>query len=293
MRYFYGHVLRLRPVDEPEENQTMGAAEKGSLVHRALQRFFEEQHKLGRPAFGERWAAADADTLLQIFDEEFEKVRVQGRAGLDIYMDYDRNRLRADLVTFLDKDSDYRIEQGVVPSVFEPRISAPALAGLSFTGFIDRLDRSPDGSKAVIIDYKTGSASPFESKPEDPFNGGKKLQLPIYALAAADATLIKAMYWFISSNGEFKQIDYEEKPDNRKRFEDTVKTILESMQAGAFPAVPGEENEFYNNFENCTYCDFTRICSRRRVYEAEAKSGHADMVAWLDIAKVAKGDKQP
>jgi RecB family exonuclease len=293
MRYFYGHVLRLRPVDEPEENQTMGAAEKGTLVHRALQRFFEEQQRrYGRPAPDERWTLQDAETLLTIFDEEFEKVRRQGRAGLDIYMDYDRHRLRADLVTFLDKDSDYRLEEGVVPSDFEPRLTAPALSGLNFTGFIDRLDRSPDGSKAVIIDYKTGSSSSFESEAADPFKGGRKLQLPIYALAAAEVETIKAMYWFISSAGGFKQVDYEESPVSRARFEATVQTILDAISHGAFPAVPGEENEFFNTFENCGYCDFTRICSRRRLYESEAKSSDADMIAWLDIAAVARGEKQ-
>jgi hypothetical protein len=194
-------------------------------------------------------------------------------------------------VTFLDKDSDYRIEQGVVPSEFEPRLSHPALAGLNFTGFIDRVDRSPDGTKAVIIDYKTGS--PYKQEDGDPFSSGKRLQLPIYALAAKDAAEIKAVYWFISTAGEFSQIDYTESPANRARFENTVGSILDSMRSGAFPAVPGQEDEFYGSFDNCRYCDFTRICSRRRVYEAEAKSGDPDMIAWLDIAEVAKGNKQP
>ncbi|MGE0685730.1 MAG: PD-(D/E)XK nuclease family protein [Dehalococcoidia bacterium] len=294
LKYFYGHVLRLRPIDEPEESPTMGAAEKGSLVHRVLQRFFQEQMALGRPAVEERWDAADLDSLLQIFEEEFEKVRVQGRAGLDIYMDHDRNRMRADLATFLDKDSDYRSEEGVVPAGFEPRITVPAPAGLNFTGFIDRVDRSPDGRKAVIIDYKTGSASSFKPpEPTDIFIGGKKLQLPIYALAAGDAEEVKALYWFISSSGGFERLPYEENPANRARFEATVQSIIDAMQRGAFPAVPGEEDEFRNSFANCLYCDFTRICSRRRIYESQAKSDDPDMIAWLQVAEVAKGQQQP
>jgi RecB family exonuclease len=176
-----------------------------------------------------------------------------------------------------------------MPAEFEPRLSQPAISGLNFTGFIDRLDRSPDGRKAVIIDYKTGSVGSYKRVEGDPFNSGKKLQLPIYALAATDAAEIRAMYWFISSAGGFEEVDYIESPQHRALFEETVQAILDAMGSGAFPAVPGDENDFYNSFDNCGYCDFTRICSRRRVYEAEAKSSDPDLLAWLRVAEVAKG----
>jgi hypothetical protein len=79
----------------------------------------------------------------------------------------------------------------------------------------------------------------------------------------------------------------------RNRFIATFQSILDAMKRGAFPAVPGQDDEFRNSFDNCVYCDFTRICSRRRVYEHEAKSGDPDMIAWIDIAEVAKGNTQP
>ena len=62
-----------------------------------------------------------------------------------------------------------------------------------------------------------------------------------------------------------------------------------AMQAGAFPAVPGDEDDFYNSFDNCRYCDFTRICSRRRVYESQAKAADPDILAWFDVAEAARG----
>jgi putative RecB family exonuclease len=50
-------------------------------------------------------------------------------------------------------------------------------------GYIDRIDRSPKGA-IRIIDYKTGGSSQFTASA---VRQGKKLQLPLYALAARDA----------------------------------------------------------------------------------------------------------
>jgi ATP-dependent helicase/DNAse subunit B len=64
-------------------------------------------------------------------------------------------------------------------------------------GLIDRVDRAPDG-RLRIIDYKSGGPSPYT-----PTNvkKGKKLQLPLYALAAQDALelgeVADGFYWHV------------------------------------------------------------------------------------------------
>ena len=52
-------------------------------------------------------------------------------------------------------------------------------SGLQISGYIDRLDLSSDGRRAVVYDYKTGEP------PKKPFvlNGGKELQRCLYAFA--------------------------------------------------------------------------------------------------------------
>jgi hypothetical protein len=162
---------------------------------------------------------------------------------------------------------------------------------VTLAGYVDRLDRTPDERSAWVIDYKTGSASEYEQlSAEDPFAGGTKLQLPFYVLAATGAEHVQALYWFISRRGEFKQVEYDETPENRRRFEATVGAILGARRAGSFPAIPGEENDFYGGFDNCRYCDFDRLCSRRRVYEAQAKSGHPGMDPWRRVGQTARGE---
>jgi hypothetical protein len=215
-----------------------------------------------------------------------------GRTGLEVYTDYDQRLLRADLLTFLDRDSDFREATGAVPQAFEQRLSGTSAGDVSLGGFVDRIDVTPDSGQAYVIDYKTGSMREFENMNQgDPFLGGTKLQLPVYVLAASGAEQVRALYWFISRRGGFEQLSYEESAANRERFEETVAAIVDGVRAGAFPAVPGEEDDFRGGFTNCRYCDFDRNCSRRRVYEHQGKRADPGMAAWINVSVTARGER--
>jgi ATP-dependent helicase/nuclease subunit B len=292
-RYFLSSVLRLRGVADPEEPATISAAERGTLVHKTLERFFREQRACGRPQPRERWTAADVETLLAIFEEQFERLRRLGRAGLEVYAGFDRRVMRADLTAFLDHDSDFRVETGAVPAQFELRVPPTPLGDIKLTGFVDRIDRSPDGSQAFVIDYKTGRAKEYDkANAADPFLAGTKLQLPVYVLAAAGAEQVQALYWFVTAQGEFKRVNYDETPEKRERFENTVKSIIQGVRAGSFPAVPGLEDEFYGGFANCRYCDYDRLCGRRRTYEHQEKQDDVELNPWRAVAASARGEHE-
>ena len=93
-----------------------------------------------------------------------------------------------------------------VPTLFEARFG---LAGnpplvvrdgadrFAVRGLIDRVDLTPDG-RVRIIDYKTGGSGAYTHRA---VAEGKKLQLPLYALAARDALslgeLADGFYWHI------------------------------------------------------------------------------------------------
>jgi len=79
----------------------------------------------------------------------------------------------------------------------EPSLALKTSAGeVRLHGYIDRLDAAPDGSLRVI-DYKAGSAPISASHLKE----GRRLQLPIYALAARDALglgeISGGFYWHI------------------------------------------------------------------------------------------------
>jgi RecB family exonuclease len=69
---------------------------------------------------------------------------------------------------------------------------------LRLRGFVDRLDRDANG-QLQVIDYKAGS-SPISSRD---LESGKRVQLPLYALAVRDALGLGEIgggfYWHIGS----------------------------------------------------------------------------------------------
>jgi len=294
-RYFARSVLRLSVVDEPDEREMMDAAERGSVIHRVLERFFIDQQERGRPAAKEAWTAADEALLLQIAEEELAKAAARGQTGLEVYSRHEARMIGSDLRQFLVADNAFRESTGAVPAEFEQAIPLTEIAGVTLRGRVDRIDRTPDGRTAYVIDYKTGSTYEFrdlikDKDSHDPLLGGRKLQLPTYLAAAGNAENAVAMYWFITRKGDFTLLSYSQAGANRERFEATLTAIVDGIRGGSFPAVPNEENEWKGGFDNCTYCDFDRICSRRRDIEYSAKASDPSAEAWQAVRLAAEGD---
>lgn len=292
-RYLCSSILRLQVVEEPEERDVMDAAERGSLVHRVLYRFFTEQAQRGRPAPREAWTSADVERLREILSEEISHAGARGLTGLAVFAQHEARTLAADLGRFLHEDTAFRSGTGAVPEQLEVRLPDLPIAGVVLTGVVDRIDRPPQGGPAWVIDYKTGSSDDFERKKGDPLVGGAKLQLAAYLAAARAADGDRAIYWFVTRKGDYKQLAFDWTPENRQLFQNTVAAIIAGIQAGAFPAVPGDENDRYRTFKNCRYCDFDRICSRRRDDEFAAKESDPALRPWRAVAAVARGEQLP
>jgi hypothetical protein len=286
-RYFARNILRLNAVEEPEEREMMDPAHRGTLVHSVLERFFQEMRAIGRPAPFERWGPADKQALATILGEEMDASKARGRTGREIFFGRELQLLRADLMRFLDIDEAFRASTGAVPAEFEANLPGETVSGVTLRGKVDRIDRTPDGQRAWIIDYKTGSTKDFLRIKVDPLRGGTKLQLPAYLSAAGDATEAAALYWFITHRGGFDRIEFENTPENIRRFEETVAAIVEGVRAGVFPAVSGSVDEYRGGWDNCGFCDFNRICSRRREHEYAVKSSDSGMSPWRAVARVA------
>jgi hypothetical protein len=269
----------------------MDAATRGSLIHDILHRFFSEQKERGRPREREAWTPGDAELLMQFADEALAAAEERGLTGLSVYSAREARTIKADLRRFLEEDTLFRQETGAVPSQFEADIPEKQVAGVTLKGVVDRVDMTPDGRKAWVIDYKTGGLYDFQEITEDdPLAGGKKLQLPVYSAAAPDAEEVRALYWFITKKGEFRTVEYPTSPGRPDVFEQTLESILAGIRAGSFPAVSGEDNERYGKFDNCGFCDYDRICSRRRDIELAAKEADESLTPWRAVRMVATGE---
>ncbi len=296
LSYFFGDVLGLSALERPERILTISPLDRGSLVHKILERFVEEQVEARGPAdHGRPWGPEEKRRMDLIAAQEFERAEAEGVTGRPLLWAVAREDILEDLDTFLEKDSERLAEDGLSPVGVEQAFGMDAGSGarpmdtpvhgegwppvpltlndgteLRFHGVIDRIDAAGDGSRVWVIDYKTGSAAPYRRMGDDPLNRGHRLQLPIYALAARrrypGATEIVGGYWFISARGRFEM-----KPvalhEVERQFADVAAMIVAGIRRGVVPANPGKPGN--RGPENCTYCDFNRICpsNRERVWE--------------------------
>jgi RecB family exonuclease len=289
-KYFCRSVLGLRAVEEPDERDVMDAATRGTLIHKTLELFFREQHARGRPAEGEAWTDDDLQELLAMLDRQLAEAEARGLRGVELFAGHERRMLRADLTEFLAVDNAFRRETGAIPAEFEAPVPETKVAGVRFRGFVDRIDRAADGRRAWVIDYKTGGKDEYKDFESDPLMGGTRLQLPAYLLAARDAGSASAFYWFISQRGGFDRLEYASTPEREARFRATLEAIVHGIGAGAFPAVPGDYDDFAGKFDNCRFCDFDRMCARRRDDAFADMAGDPALAPWLNVAATAEED---
>ena len=284
-RYFLSEKLRIEAPERPEEVASITPLERGLLVHAILKRFIREARDGGTvPEPGESWDEGHQGLLDTVADREFRDAERRGVTGKALLWEMARAEIRRDLHTFLDADSEIRKTHDVSPIEAElsfgmPDSEFPPLEwnDLRFRGVIDRIDVSPDGKTALVLDYKTGGTWGYTNMDDDPVGRGTRLQLPVYALAAqkmlGSGVDVKAAYWFVSSGGGFKTrprspvgLDEMQEP-----FTKVVKTITDGIRAGLFPANPGMSQS--KRTENCKYCNFDKICppESRRVRTWERK----------------------
>src|SRR5207249_172659 len=139
-------------------------------------------------------------------------------------------------------------------------------------GVIDRVDLSERGAgprRALVIDYKTGSASSYAGLASDPLLAGRHIQLALYARALraalkaeAEPLEVQAEFRFVTSRAGFVRLAVTSDAALDARLERVVQTVADGISQGSFLPVPGDRDR--SSFTNCTYCDFDRVCSTSR-----------------------------
>ena len=217
-RYFLSHVLEVGDLEDPGEAETITPADKGTLVHAILERYFRSRIE------GD---SVDLDDVERELEEWF---RAQGRTGRALLWEAEWLGMRRHLRRVLREADTYDELAGLEPAAVEHRFGFSDAAGevvdpvvvdlgddrvMRFRGAVDRIDRSPDGHRLVVLDYKTGSAHSYsvldrEHDDYDIVARGTLLQLPVYALAARDAfpdaVDVAAYYWFIGQRGTIEML---------------------------------------------------------------------------------------
>jgi DNA helicase-2/ATP-dependent DNA helicase PcrA len=141
--------------------QVHAAMQYGAAMHRVLRTYYDSL-RLGK--------ARSDEELLQLFRDDLAASRIQDNYQRELYLKQGIEQLQ-DFLTGTRSTPPREVLH--TEEWFEVQI-----AGTKVAGRIDRMDRTADGSVA-IVDYKTGKARSQEDADES-------LQLSIYAMAARE-----------------------------------------------------------------------------------------------------------
>ncbi len=304
-RYFLRRVLDVRALDERAEADSISNLDRGSLTHEVLERYV--RHELDHQR--EPAAGVDLDRLRGLAARVGEEFRDRGRTGRPLLWALESDKLLRRLERVLALDRDYRRARGVEPVAVElafgtgddgavPPVVITLGSGRSvaFRGKIDRVDRSADGDRLVVIDYKTGKAGPSYEElratrdtgaPLDIVCRGRHLQLAIYALAARTAygdLPVSAFFWFVDQPGDRSFVGGDIDAYAQDRLREVLEVIVEGIEHGWFPARPGDDDYLFG-FTNCGFCDFDRVCPNRRAEQWEAVRMAPPLTRYRELAE--------
>ncbi len=282
LRWFYRDGIKVRLPDAPhlEPGEWLDARDRGSMLHEVFAAIIKarlhETHAVpvGSAVHAAERERADAEALHimeRIADNWKRRVPPPGDQAFTVAL----NALREDIKVFLTQERASwlaeRFEMLESERAFgsgddNAALPLPDGTTVSVKGRIDRIDSVGDALR--IIDYKTGRA--FEVKARDPFDGGRRLQLPLYAFAAStlyNKNVAKAEYRFPTVRGEGVAREF---------------SALDATQLSAKVGIMAAEiasGHFLPTYDSndCRYCDYAAVC---RVSVDAFGNAHSPRAAW-------------
>jgi hypothetical protein len=299
--YAMQNLLRIQPIENPEEQLEITPLDRGSLVHEVLELFVIEVLAASPISPETRW---DEDRLVAIAEEVCDRYEAEGLTGRPIFWRRERARIIGGLRRFLDYERSYRSVRQTHPIATEmpfgrdghPPVPYPLPDGRSvpMRGNADRVDLGADGT-IHVADYKTGK--PYDEIPaDDPSVRGTRLQLAIYGQAARQVqdrpdAAVQADYWFVTPRGQFKLVGREITPEVVDAVGSSIGLIVEGIEAGVFvprPAPPG-----YRFRIPCDFCEPDGLGTTElwrqwlRKIDDPALSGYLELIADPEPEEVA------
>ena len=190
-------MLRLEPREEPVEG--LDARQLGNIYHHILEGVYQAP-SVHNPNDREQLLDALPEVARSVLDAAPQEEGFRETAWWDQTRDEILGNVRRSLEALAD------LPQEFTPCLYEAQFGIgeqPALViregddRFRLRGFIDRLDGDSTG-RLRVIDYKTAGPSTYTKKA---VAEGKKLQLPLYALAAQEALGLgpaaEGFYWHV------------------------------------------------------------------------------------------------
>lgn len=302
-RYFLSYVLDIRATEKPEEIFSLSPLDRGTLIHEILERFVNVRRELvGK---GEDPDQDEQERMIVgIAREEFSRTEKEGVTGKPALWAIEKARIERELITFIEKDLEHAADSGQQPVAAELRfgssaatlpaveVDLPGVGRVRFSGVIDRLDANATRSAVTVIDYKTGRTDDYSAINADPVDRGRRLQLPIYALAAraylGEPDAVDSFYWFVSEAAGFRTYG-QSLADSDGPMRAAASVIVDGIRKGIFPAHPGDPRRDSTGIgANCRNCPFSdRVCPQGRLRLWEMKRAEPALHRYLALTKEA------
>jgi len=242
-RFFVEELLELERKEPPEAG--FDALQLGSMLHAILEKTFQQASD---PGDAQSVLAILPDVATQEFSDAPQRYGFRPSARWEV----EQEQLLAALSQSVQALAEY--EPGWTPIAHEQPFGLqghpPLVLSLAnqlvvkIRGVIDRLDHDQQG-RVRIIDYKTGSSHLAKTD----LLAGRRLQLPIYALAAQQALgvgqLAEGFYWIILQGkagslrlSRFRHEEYVGTQGACEIVREHIANILAGVQAGHYPPIP-------------------------------------------------------
>lgn len=283
LSYFLKRLLKLAPLEEPEELLEMAPLQRGLLVHRILEQFYRRAAAEGLFPV-ERHPSECRSLLEQAAAEELEALPPEELPPYPLLRQLQQRTLLEMLQALLDWEIEtaagftpveFELAFGFNGSEEQVTLSLPSGEKLSFQGRIDRVDRS--GSRIRVIDYKTGR----KRIKNESLAGGEALQLPVYLLAAAvifnlpRLEEVEAYAYHLSPAG-VKTVLFSGSswPEKERLLQETLAALYEGIAAGRFFPYPGP---------SCRFCDYRDLCGPGIERTFRRKAGDPALAAFQKL----------
>jgi hypothetical protein len=290
--YFDHYLLDVEPVEEPGDEISITARDRGTAHHGALDLFHQAVVDGALPQPGpDGWTDEHRDALTRFFHDVCERTERRGRTGRPAFWADERARMLDDLLTWLRHDSELVVRRGSTVLASEMRFGAesdvaielPDGRRIGLLGSIDRVDRTRDG-RLVVTDHKTGGRTKFKDlSPDDPTLGGTLFQLPSYAAAARRRfgepdTPVLAEYGLLRK-GEYARPGFELDADVDARVAEALARVVAGIETGYFPNRP--ERPGWRIFVGCHYCEPDGLGTAERWAEWTRKQHDPRLAEWF------------
>ncbi len=246
--YFLKYILGVEPLDEPalDDEPWLNALRRGSILHATFETFMKRlDERDERPA--PEHESLLKETLRKVLDAEIKEVSPPS----EVVEAAAYRQLLEDAQVFLRSEIEhcrtheplsfevgfgygpYRRSEGDLGAV------SLGVAGhtMALRGRIDRVDRRPDGTRAVW-DYKTGGLSSFDEA--EPLKDGGQLQWALYAYALETLTgeeVGTSGYYFPTTQEMGTRLAFDPTA-HRAEVERCLQRLSRLAASGSFPMHP-------------------------------------------------------